>query len=388
MTVSADIVIVGGGMAGASAGYFLAGQGPSGGRGCRVILLEREGRCGYHTTGRSAALYSQAYGNTAICALTIAGEAFFKDPPAGFADHPLLSPRGALFVGRADQAAAVEAAVKEGQALVPSVRLLDAKEARVISPALREDYVACAGYEPNARDIDVDALHQGFLRGLRAQGGQAVVNAEVQALARSGGQWQVRTSAGSFEAPIVVNASGAWADTVGRMAGCKPVGCVPKRRTAFLFQPPADMDSSRWPLTVDVEENWYYKPDAGLLLGSPADETPVDPHDAVAEEMDIALGADRIQAASTLEIRAIKHSWAGLRSFVADKTPVAGYDPQQEGFFWLCGQGGYGIQTAPGLGQAAAALIAGETLPETVRNLGLTAAALAPQRLFRSSAAG
>lgn len=376
MSTAADILVIGGGMAGASAAYFLAE------RGRRVILLEREERCGYHTTGRSAALYSQAYGNTAIVALTIAGEAFYENPPPGFADHPLLSPRGALFVGRADQAAAVEAAVTEGQALVPSVRLLDAAEARAVSPALRADYVACAGFEPNARDIDVDALHQGFLRGLRAHGGAVAVNAEVQALDRRDGQWQVRTAAGPFTAPVVVNAAGAWADTIGRMAGCRPVGCVPKRRTAFLFQPPADADIRPWPLTVDVDEQWYFKPDAGLLLGSPADETPVEPHDAFADEMDIAIGADRIQAASTLEIRAIKHSWAGLRSFVADKTPVAGFDPEQDGFFWLCGQGGYGIQTAPGLGNAAAALIEGEDLPEAVRRLGLTAAALAPQRLF------
>jgi D-arginine dehydrogenase len=207
-----------------------------------------------------------------------------------------------------------------------------------------------------------------------------VVNAEVQALERSSGQWQVRTAAGAFSAPIVVNASGAWADTIGRMAGCEPVGCTPKRRTAFLFQPPADMDISRWPLTVDVDEEWYFKPDAGLLLGSPADETPVEPHDAFADEMDIAVGADRIQHASTLEIRAIRHSWAGLRSFVKDKTPVAGFDPANEGFFWLCGQGGYGIQTAPGLSNAAAALIEGEDLPEAVRALGLKSGDLAANR--------
>ena len=374
MTTDADVLIVGGGMAGASVGYFLAK------RGRRVILLEREDRCGYHTTGRSAALYSQAYGNAAVCALTVAGEAFFDKPPTGFADHPLLSPRGALFIGRADQTAAVEAAVKEGQALVPSVRLLDAAEARAISPALRANYVACAGSEPNARDMDVDAIHRGFLRGLRAHGGQIVVNADVQAMERSSGQWQVLTSAAAFTAPIVVNASGAWADTIGELAGCKPVGCVPKRRTEFLFAPPAGVDSSHWPLTVDVDETFYYKPDAGLILGSPADETPVEPHDAFADEMDIALGADRIQAASTLEIRSIRHRWAGLRSFVADKTPVAGFDPVQEGFFWLCGQGGYGIQTAPGLGATAAALVEGMELPAAVRTLGLKAGDLAPDR--------
>ena len=277
----------------------------------------------------------------------------------------------------------MEAAVAEGQKLVPTVRLVDGKEARQISAALREDYVACAGYEPDAADMDVNALHQGFLRGLRAMDGQIVVNAGVQALERRNGQWQVRTPAGDFAAPIVVNASGAWADTVGQMAGCKPVGCVPKRRTAFLFAPPAEMDSSKWPLTVDVDETFYFKPDAGLLMGSPADETPLEPCDVQPEELDIAIGIDRIQTASTLQIRSIRHRWAGLRSFVADKTPVAGFDTAQEGFFWLCGQGGYGIQTAPGLGATAAALALGREVPEHVRKLGLKAADLSPARLER-----
>lgn len=374
MSHSADILIIGGGMAGASVGYFLAL------RGRRVVLLEQEHTCGYHTTGRSAALYSQAYGNAAIRALTVAGQAFYDNPPTGFAEHPLLTPSGALFFGRVDQQAAVEAAVREGQALVPTVRLLDGAEARKISPALRGDYVACAGWEPDARGIDVDALHQGFLRGLRANGGEVVVKAGVDALARKNGLWQARTPAGTFEAPIVVNASGAWADTVGVMAGCQPVGCTPKRRTAFLFAPPDGVDVSTWPLTVDVDEEFYFKPMSGLLMGSPADETPVEPHDAFAEELDIAIGVDRIQTATTMEIRAIRHNWAGLRSFVADKTPVAGYDPQQEGFFWLCGQGGYGIQTAPGLGEAAAALIEGKDLPARTAALGIQAADLSPDR--------
>jgi D-arginine dehydrogenase len=374
MTARTDILIIGGGMAGASVGYFLAL------RGRRVVLLEQEDSCGYHTTGRSAALYSQAYGNAAIRALTVAGQDFYNNPPAGFADHPLLTPSGALFIGREDQRALVEQEVREGQALVPTVRLLDGAEARKISPTLREDYVACAGWEPDARGIDVDALHQGFLRGLRANGGQVIVKGGVQALERKGGLWHTRTAAGEFSAPVVVNASGAWADTVGRMAGCEPVGCVPKRRTAFLFAPPEGMDISTWPLTVDVEESFYFKPMSGLLMGSPADETPVEPHDAFADEMDIAIGADRIQTATTMEITAIKHNWAGLRSFVADKTPVAGYDPRQEGFFWLCGQGGYGIQTAPGLGEAAAALIEGEDLPAHTARLGIRAADLSPER--------
>ena len=375
MNHKADILIIGGGMAGASAGYFLAL------RGRKVILLEQEDTCGYHTTGRSAALYSQAYGNAAIRALTVAGEEFYENPPTGFADHPLLTPSGALFIGREDQRALVEEAVKEGQALVPSVRLVDSAEARSISPALREDYVACAGWEPEARGIDVDALHQGFLRGLRANSGEVVTKAGVQRLERKAGLWHAATSAGDFEAPIVINAAGAWADTVGQMAGCEPVGCVPKRRTAFLFAPPESADVSTWPLTVDVEEEFYFKPMSGVLMGSPADETPVEPHDAFADEMDIAIGADRIQTATTMEIRAIRHSWAGLRSFVADKTPVAGFDPKQEGFFWLCGHGGYGIQTAPGLGEAVAAMAVGQDLPARIAGLGVTASTLSVERL-------
>ena len=375
MPHAADILIIGGGMAGASVGYFLAL------RGRRVILLEQEETCGYHTTGRSAALYSQAYGNAAIRALTVAGEEFYVNPPAGFTDHPLLTPSGALFIGREDQRATVEQAVKEGQALVPTVRLLDCAEARRISPALREEYVACAGWEPGARGIDVDVLHQGFLRGLRANGGQVVVKAGVQVLERKTGLWHAKTPAGGFQAPIVVNASGAWADTVGAMAGCKPVGCIPKRRTAFLFTPPDGAKISAWPLTVDVDEEFYFKPMSGMLMGSPADETPVEPHDAFAEEMDIAIGVDRIQTATTMEIRSIRHNWAGLRSFVADKTPVAGFDSDQEGFFWLCGQGGYGIQTAPGLGEAAAALIEGLDMPKRTAAFGIAAKDLSVERL-------
>ncbi len=375
MTNDADILIIGGGMAGASVGYFLCESGRN------VILLEQEERCGYHTTGRSAALYSQAYGNASIRALTVAGEHFFNQPPAGFADHALLTPSGALFIGRADQQTAVETAVREGQALVPSVRLLDGAEARAISPALRSDYVVCAGWEPDARGIDVDTLHQGFLRGMRANGGKVIVNAGAREIAKEKGLWHVTTPAGVFTAPIVVNAAGAWADTVGVLAGCRPVGCIPKRRTAFLFAPPDGTDVSAWPLTVDVDEEFYFKPMSGLLMGSPADETPVEPHDAFASEMDIAIGAERIQTAADLEIRSISHNWAGLRSFVADKTPVAGFDPDQDGFFWLCGQGGYGIQTAPGLGQAAAALVQDKDLPASTAELGIAARDLSVERL-------
>lgn len=374
----ADIVVIGAGMAGASAGYFLAADG------AEVVLLEREERPGYHSTGRSAAVYTQAYGNAAVRALTIGGKPFFDAPPDGFASHPILTPRGAMFVGRADQVGALERTAAEARALVPSVRTLDAGEARRVVPSLRADYVAGAVLEPEAMDIDVDALHQGFLRGLRSAGGTVVTDAEVLGLERAAGVWTVTTRAGAFSAPIVIDAAGAWCDEIGRMAGCRPIGLVPKRRTAILFDPPPGTDIARWPLTIDVDETFYFKPDAGKILASPADETPMEPCDVQPDELDIAIAVDRIQQAADLPVRRIEHRWAGLRSFVADKTPIAGFDPAHEGFFWLAGQGGYGIQTAPSLGRVAAALVRGRAMPPDLVALGLSEAVLSPARLAAS----
>lgn len=371
---AADFLVIGAGIAGASAAYFLAEQG-------RVLLAERESHPGYHATGRSAALYSQAYGNAAIRALTVGSEAFYKRPPPGFADHPLLTPRGAMFIGRADQVEAVRRTIAEARTLVPTVRMISVAEARAIVPALREGYVAAAGLEPDAMDIDVHALHQGFLRGLRARGGRLVTDAEVRAISRANGDWTVETSAGAFRAPVLVNAAGAWCDRVAEMAGARRIGLVPKRRTAFIFAPPPGLDISGWPLVVDADEQFYVKPDAGKLLGSPADETPVEPCDAQPDEYDIAVAADRIQTAFDLTIRRIERRWAGLRSFVADKTPVVGFDEAAPGFFWLAGQGGYGIQTAPAMGRLCAALAAGRGMPPELADLGLAEADLSPRRL-------
>jgi D-arginine dehydrogenase len=370
---SYDFIVIGVGMAGASAGYFLAKHG-------RVLLLERESQPAYHSTGRSAALYSETYGNAAIRALTTGGRPFFTAPPDGFTDHDILTPRGALFIGRADQAAALDRTAAETSALVASVRRIDGEEARRIVPALKPDYVAGGVFEPDAMDMDVHALHQGFLRGLRARGGEVRTDAEVTGLVRESGAWTVRSKAGTAQAPVVVNAAGAWCDQVAGMAGAAPVGLVPKRRTAILFDPPAGMESGGWPLCVDVDETFYFKPDAGKLLGSPADETPVEPCDVQPDEMDIAIAVDRIQTAADLDIRRIDHRWAGLRSFVADKTPVVGPDPQLEGFIWCAGQGGYGIQTSPSMGRVTAALAVGEAIPGDLAALGVDAAVLSPAR--------
>ena len=375
----ADFLIVGAGMAGAAAAYELAAHGS-------VLLLEREAQPGYHSTGRSAALYTQTYGHAVVRALTVASWGFYDSPPEGFAEHPVLSPRGVLLIGRADQTAALEHAFAEGRRLTPSVERLDQAEALARAPMLRADYVAGAVWEPDAMDLDVHAIHHGYLRGLKARGGSQVSDAEVRTLERRDGLWVARTPAGDFAAPVLVNAAGAWADSLADLAGVRPVGLVPKRRTALTFDPVFDdaADAAglgNWPMVIDVDETFYFKPDAGRLLASPADETPVEPCDVQPEEWDVALAVDRVEQAARFRIRRIAHRWAGLRSFVADKVPVVGFDGQAEGFLWLAGQGGYGIQTAPAMARTAAALATGGELPRDVVELGVTPADLAPSRL-------
>ena len=369
-----DFLVIGAGVAGAAAGYGLASTG-------RVALLEREATPGYHSTGRSAALHTETYGNAVIRALTVGSRDFLLEPPTGFADHAILSPRGAMIIGRADQIALLDAAFEDSVRLVPTVRRLSAEDAVARVPILREEYVAGAVFEPAAMDMDVNAIHQGFLRGLRARGSELVVNAEIRALERTGEVWCADTPAGSFRAPVVINAAGAWCDEIAGLAGVAPIGLVPKRRTAFTFDPPTGADSEGWCMVIGAAEEFYFKPESGRLLGSPADETPVEPQDVQPDEMDIALGADWIMKAAHIEIRRIESQWAGLRSFVADKTLVAGFDPDAPGFFWLAGQGGYGIMTSPAMSRVAAALARSLDIPADLAAHGVTAAALSPTRL-------
>jgi D-arginine dehydrogenase len=370
---TADFIVIGAGMAGASAAAHLAAHG-------RVVVLEGEDQPGYHSTGRSAALFTETYGNLPIRILTRAGRAYYEDRAGGLAEYPILTPRGALMFATPGQTASLDALWAELSPRDAAIRRLDPGETRALVPVLRPGKVAGAIYEPGAMDIDVHALHGAYLRRLRRQGGRLVTAAPVRALARAGGRWTATTPAGDFAAPIVVNAAGAWADSVAALAGLPPIGIVPKRRTALIVAPPPGVIVERWPLTIDVGETGYFKPDAGKLLVSPADETPVAPCDVQPEELDVAIAVDRLIERTTIAVRHVERRWAGLRSFAADKTPVVGFDPLAPGFFWLAGQGGYGIQTAEGLARSTAALITASRLPADIAAAGLDPAILSPAR--------
>lgn len=354
MVERVDVLVVGAGIAGAAIAFELAVRGVS------VRLLEREAQPGYHSTGRSAAMLIDSYGTPALRALARVSRPFLEQPPAGFTAEPLLTPRGILYIARADQRAALQHARDEAVAAGADVRLLGGEAIRDLVPALDFAYVEAALFEPGAMAIDVAALHQGYLKGLARHGGRLVTDAEITAIDPTGRGFEVETRAGRFAADVLVDAAGAWADELAKAAGVRPVGLVPKRRTAILIDPPDAMDPASWPMVMDVEEEFYFKPEAGRLLVSPADQTPVAPSDVQPEELDVAIAVDRYQQATGRTVARIAHRWAGLRSFVADEDPVFGFDRDRDGFFWLGALGGSGIMAAPALGRLGAALITGE----------------------------
>jgi D-arginine dehydrogenase len=367
-----DVVVIGAGMAGATVAARLAVD-------RRVVMLERESQPGYHSTGRSAALFSETYGNAPVRALSRASRDFLFAPPPGFTEYPLARMRGSLHIARADQDAAYEEFLAQPD-VATHTRTVSADEALSLCPILRPGYVTKAVLEPQASDVDVHALHQGFLR--MARNGRLVTDADVVALEHTGELWHVHTPAGGFTAPIVVNAAGAWADTIAKLAGVTPLGIAPFRRTALLVDAPPGFDADVLPNTIDIGEEFYFKPDAGRLLLSPADETPSPPSDVQPDEMDVAIAIDRVQSATTLDIRRVFRKWAGLRSFAPDRTPAIGFDARAEGFFWLAGQGGYGIQTAPAASLLAAALIRGQSVPDELLRFGVSAAEISPRRFI------
>lgn len=372
-----DFLVIGAGMAGASAAANLSRFGT-------VALLEAEDQPGYHSTGRSAALFSEIYGNHVIRALTRASRSFLFLPPDGFSASPLVSPRETMFFGTPDQAEQIERFRDDGDVAAATV-LLSAAQAFDKVPVFRQGYLGGAVLETGSADIDVDALHQAYLRQARSRGCELLTASRIDTLLRGKGHWTAATRHGDFSAPVVVNAAGAWGDEIAEAAGVVPVGLQPKRRTAVLIKSPVEGSIAGWPAAIAVDEQFYFKPDAGSLLISPADETDSPPCDAQPDELDVAIAVDRFEHLSGTQVRQISHRWAGLRVFSPDRTPVVGFDPDAEGFFWLVGQGGYGIQTAVALGRLTASLVVDGVTPPELEDLGLLASMMSPSR-FRVTA--
>ncbi|GAA0813195.1 NAD(P)/FAD-dependent oxidoreductase [Spirilliplanes yamanashiensis] len=345
--IEADVAVVGAGIAGVSVAAELSGH-------RSVVVLEQEAEPAYHTTGRSAAMFLESYGGPDVRALTAAGRAFLD------AVGTLLTPRPLLWVAGADGLDRLAALAREQPALVP----LSPDEAVALCPALRSSWCAGALLEPRALEIDVLGLHQHYLGAARRDGVRVLLGARVLAGRHTGGRWVLDTAAGPVAAAAVVNAAGAWADPVAAALGAPPVGLRPLRRTAAVAR--ADGVDRTWPLVSDVAETFYFRPEGAGVLLSPADETPSEPCDARPDELDVALAIERVNAATTLGLRSVVTAWAGLRTFAPDRNPVAGPDPAAPGLWWLAGQGGYGIQTAPELARLVAASVAGGDVPAAV----------------------
>lgn len=348
MSENYDVIVIGAGIAGISAAAELSAHG-------RTLVLEMEDQPGYHATGRSAAYFAPSYGNRVIRGITHASEHFFRKPPEGFCETELIQARSAVFISRQDQRNFHEALKKEQSGLEE----LDGTGLRQRVPLLKESYANSALWDDRGGDIEVSTLLQGYLKLFRQRGGTLCTARPVSSLNWDRGNWQIQAGQESFSAPVVINAAGAWADEIAQLAGLEQLKLVPKRRTVVLIDKPAELDTKDLPLVIDVEEEFYFKPDAGQLLLSPANEDPSEPCDCRPEELEIAIAVDRFETATGIEVQKINHSWAGLRTFAPDKTFVAGFDPRCEGFFWLAAQGGYGVQSAPGMAQLACSLVTG-----------------------------
>ncbi|MGL4236959.1 NAD(P)/FAD-dependent oxidoreductase [Tabrizicola sp.] len=356
--MDADFLIIGGGIAGISAAARLSELGS-------VIVLEAEEALAHHASGRSAALYEPRYGAPAVVGLSLASEAYFRSVPG------VLSPRGLLLVAKAE--------AREGfehDLATMAFDRISVEEARGIVPILNPDVVALAGYAGHAEDVDTDLLIQGFAREAKGRGAQVLTRAKVTGVAKDGAGWRVESPAGVFTARMVVNAAGAWVDGVAAMAGVRPLGFTPLRRSMARIPAPGGHDVSNWPMMFGPGEDWYAKPDAGALIVSPAEEHLMEPHDAWADDMVLAEGLARYEEMVTEPVTRLLASWAGLRTFSPDRVLVIGADVREPSFFWLAGQGGYGFQTCPAASRLAADLIGGRA-PEIDADL---VAALSPAR--------
>lgn len=350
MSQAFDVIVIGAGIVGAS---VAAGLGAT----HKVALVEAEAQAGYHTTGRSAAIWIRNYGPPDVRVLTGLSYDFFQNPPADIGTDHLAVGRRIIYLAPAEQVAALDDLI----GLKLGIEEISLGEVKAMVPALIDGYAVRAGMEPDSFDMDVAALHQFYLRRARAAGGVLMLRNRAGKITRRNGLWEVETASGAvISAPVVVNAAGAWGDEVAQIAGLAPIGLVPCRRTAAIIDP-GPYDVANWPMVQSAGHDWYARTEArSKLMVTPCDETPTHPHDVQPDELDVAIGIDRMQQALDIQVRRVEHSWAGLRSFAPDRSLAFGWDNALPGFFWCVGQGGYGIQTAPAAGALVSAMIMGE----------------------------
>ena len=375
MVITADVIIIGGGIAGASAAFFTSKK-------AATVVLEREPLPGYHSTGRSVALFVENYGGPINERLAVASRDFFESGAGGYADYDLLHRLGFLNIGGPATEAKLLAEARSSMDLIPEIEILSRDEVREIVPTIRGDMITTGVWNPNASSIDVMHLHEAFLRGARENGTVVELDAGVEQIRHTGSGWVIDTGTRRFAAPVVINAAGAWGDQLATLAGVEPIGLTPMRRTAFTA--PTRHDTSGWPFVSHEELPYpfYFKPEAGnQLLCSPADETPDDPADTRPVDLDIARAIYSINRVTTLKLRSVSASWAGLRTFAPDRNPVLGWDPQVEGFCWMVGQGGTGINTSPAAALAVASIVTGSPWPDPLKDVGLEPSSLAPRSI-------
>ncbi|MCC3861990.1 NAD(P)/FAD-dependent oxidoreductase [Pseudemcibacter aquimaris] len=378
--IKSDFIIIGAGIAGASVAYELSKHG-------KAIILEAESQPGYHTTGRSAAIFETTYGggDPIIRAIVLASGKFLRNPPDGFTEHDLLHPRDMIYIAPKSDREKLTQAYEKLRKQSDNVRLIEKQEINKLIPILNENYGDLAFIMENEiADIDVHALHEGYLKGARSNGSDLHTNSKVVEIDKTGDQWIIKTESGEFSAPIIINAAGAWVDEIAQLAGVKEIGIEPLRRTVITIDAPAGIDSiDHWPMINELAEVFYFKPDAGKVLISPCDKTLSEPCDAQPEEIDVAYAAHYFQECTDIEVRKIDHKWAGLRNRTKDGYPAIGYDPEAEGFFWLAGQEGIGIMTSPALSRIAASMVLGHDIPDDIKEIGIDDAGLNVARFLK-----
>ncbi len=373
---TSDFIIIGAGIAGTSAAWRLSTHG-------KVIVLEKEKLPGYHTTGRSAAFFTTNYGNQTIRNLTKASYKFFINPPKNFNNYPLIHKgSGTIFIGNKKQSKSIDKEIIKNMNSDTRISEISLGKVFQLAPMLRKNYVSRALLEKDSMYMDVNELHQSFIRGIVKTKNEIICNAEVKKIEKNKNIWTLKTSKGDFKSPIIINAAGAWSDHIGKLANGSTIGLKPFRRTVIVFNHNKKNYGNLWPLIIDIDENFYFKPESGNVLASPADETPTIPCDVQPEEIDVALTIENVKTTTKFNINKIIKKWAGLRSFVPDRTPVVGEDPKLKGFFWLAGQGGYGIMTSPSISKIIECLITGRDWPKDLIYYNIKENSLSPYRLF------